>query len=47
MTFAEWLLSLPEDERDEAEERAAIREHDGRMRRDSAERLTMKDWASR
>jgi len=47
VTFKDWLLTLPEEERDEAEERAAIREYDGRMRRDSAERLTMKDWARR
>lgn len=45
MTFAQWLETLPEDQRDDAAERAAIREYDGNMRRDQAERLTMKDWA--
>ena len=44
MTFTAWLATLPEDQRDDAEERAAIREYDGNMRRDRAERLTQQEW---
>lgn len=44
VTFKEWLATLPAEQRDDAEERAAIREYDGEMRRDRAERLTMQEW---
>lgn len=37
MTFKAWLDTLPPEARDDAEERAAIREYDGGMRRDAAE----------
>lgn len=47
MTFVQWLETLPEEDRDDARERAAIHEYDGGMRRTWAERQTMKDWKRR
>jgi hypothetical protein len=46
--FAESIRLLPEDERYEAEERAAILEYDGGFTRNEAERLAFsEDWRLR
>ena len=42
--FSEAIASLPEDQRTEAEERAAILEFEGKLTRDQAERLAISKY---
>lgn len=47
MTTTEWkseLSRIPESDRYDVEERAAIHEFDGRVQRDTAERLTLEAY---